>query len=116
MTASITTLLLLETADFLNALNQSDELPKTIIYSLNPNRQPGNRHVLGCFRIPLQSQKSSRVPVTWWFQSIHKTGMQDQMISLANLGNLSGFVGVADRLQQLLILDPSRLLPQNSAI
>ena len=26
-----------EMADFLNALNQSDELPKTIIYSLNPN-------------------------------------------------------------------------------
>ena len=24
----------------------------------------------------------------------HKTGMQDQMISLANLGNLSGFVGM----------------------
>ena len=29
----------------------------------------------------------------WWFND-HKTGMQDQMISLANLGNLSGFVGM----------------------
>ena len=33
-----------EMADFLNALNQSDELPKTIIYSLNPNDKSGHRH------------------------------------------------------------------------
>ena len=33
-----------EMADFLNALNQSDELPKTIIYSLNPN-EIGRAHV-----------------------------------------------------------------------
>ena len=30
---------------------------------------------------------------SWWFND-HKTGMQEQMISLANLGNLSGFVGM----------------------
>ncbi len=29
----------------------------------------------------------------WWFND-HKTGMTEQMVSLANLGNLSGFVGM----------------------
>lgn len=29
----------------------------------------------------------------WWFND-HKIGMREQLISLANLGNLSGFVGM----------------------
>ena len=29
----------------------------------------------------------------WWFND-HKIGMRNQMLSLANLGNLSGFVGM----------------------
>ena len=72
-----------ELADFLNALIKTDELPKTIIYSLNPNDNQAIGTILGCF------QQGS----AWWFND-HKTGMQDQMISLANLGNLSGFVGM----------------------
>ena len=51
-----------EMADFLNALNQSDELPKTIIYSLNPNDNQPSAQSSAASRIPPQSQKSSRVP------------------------------------------------------
>ena len=51
-----------EMADFLNALNQSGNLPKTIIYSLNPNDNQAIGTILGCFRIPPLSQRSSRVP------------------------------------------------------
>ena len=101
-----------EMADFLNALNQSDELPKTIIYSLNPNDNQAIGTILGCFQDSTAVAKIQQGSA-WWFND-HKTGMQDQMISLANLGNLSGFVGMLTDSRSFFILYPSRLLPQNS--
>ncbi len=81
-----------EIADYLNALIQTDELPKTIIYSLNPNDNQAIGTILGCFQDSTAVAKIQQGSA-WWFND-HKTGMQDQMISLANLGNLSGFVGM----------------------
>ena len=81
-----------ELADFLNALNQNDGLPKTILYSLNPNDNQVISTISGCFQ---DSSVIAKIQhgCAWWFND-HKTGMQDQMISLASLGNLSGFVGM----------------------
>ena len=79
-------------ADFLNALIVSDELPRTVIYSLNPNDNQAIGTILGCFQDSTAVAKIQQGSA-WWFND-HKTGMQDQMISLANLGNLSGFVGM----------------------
>ncbi len=79
-------------ADFLNAFAITDELPKTILYSLNPNDNASIGTILGCF----QNEKTiGRIQQgsAWWFND-HKTGMQEQMISLANLGTLSNFVGM----------------------
>lgn len=81
-----------EIADYLNALVKTDELPKTIIYSLNPNDNQAIGTILGCFQDSTAVAKIQQGSA-WWFND-HKTGMQDQMISLANLGNLSGFVGM----------------------
>ncbi len=81
-----------EIADYLNALIKTDELPKTIIYSLNPNDNQAIGTILGCFQDSTAVAKIQQGSA-WWFND-HKTGMQDQMISLANLGNLSGFVGM----------------------
>lgn len=81
-----------EMADFLNALNSTDELPKTILYSLNPNDNQSIGTILGCFQDSTAVAKIQQGSA-WWFND-HKTGMTDQMISLANLGNLSGFVGM----------------------
>lgn len=81
-----------EMADFLNALVASDELPKTILYSLNPNDNASIGTILGCF----QNDKTvGRIQQgsAWWFND-HKTGMTEQMISLANLGMLSNFIGM----------------------
>ncbi len=79
-------------ADFLNALCETDQLPKTILYSLNPNDNQSIGTMLGCFQ---DSDAVGKIQQgsAWWFND-HKVGMQDQMISLANLGNLSGFVGM----------------------
>ncbi len=79
-------------ADFLNALIKTDELPRTIIYSLNPNDNQAIGTILGCFQDSTAVAKIQQGSA-WWFND-HKTGMQDQMISLASLGNLSGFVGM----------------------
>ena len=79
-------------ADFLNALIGTDELPRTILYSLNPNDNQSIGTILGCFQDSTAVAKIQQGSA-WWFND-HKPGMQEQMTSLATLGNLSGFVGM----------------------
>ena len=79
-------------AALLSALNDTDECPKTIIYSLNPidNEQIGT--ICGCFQsdeVPGKIQAGS----AWWFCD-QKIGMENQMKSLANLGLLGNFIGM----------------------
>lgn len=81
-----------ELADFLNALAVTGELPRTVLYSLNPNDNQAIGTILGCFQDSTAVAKIQQGSA-WWFND-HKKGMEDQMISLANLGNLSGFVGM----------------------
>ena len=78
--------------DFMNALNLTNELPKTILYSLNPNDNETLGTVLGCFQ---NSDTIGKIQhgSAWWFND-HKTGIQNQITSLANLGYLAGFVGM----------------------
>lgn len=81
-----------QVADFLNALAEKNELPRTVIYSLNPNDNEAIGTMLGCFQDSTAVAKIQQGSA-WWFND-HKTGMTEQMVSLANLGNLSGFVGM----------------------
>ncbi len=81
-----------QTADFLNALISTNELPKTIIYSLNPNDDEAIGTILGCFQ---NSDAIGKIQQgsAWWFND-NKTGMIKQMTSLANLGLLGNFIGM----------------------
>ncbi len=79
-------------ADYLNALAMAHALPKTILYSLNPNDNAAIGTILGCFQDASAVAKIQQGSA-WWFND-HKTGMEEQLTSLANLGNLSGFVGM----------------------
>ena len=81
-----------EMADYLNALAETDELPKTILYSLNPTDNASIGTIMGCFQDSSAIGKIQQGSA-WWFND-HKIGMQNQMLSLASLGNLSGFVGM----------------------
>ncbi|MDO4960526.1 MAG: glucuronate isomerase [Eubacteriales bacterium] len=81
-----------ELADFMNTLISTNELPKTIIYSLNPNDNQAIGTILGCFQGPETAGKIQQGSA-WWFND-HKQGMMDQMISLANLGLLGNFIGM----------------------
>ena len=81
-----------EMAAFLNSLNATDQLPKTIIYSLNPVDNAAIGTVLGCFQDSTCVGKIQQGSA-WWFND-HKTGMTEQMTSLANLSLLANFVGM----------------------
>ena len=82
----------MQMADFLNALQVTDELPKTIIYSLNPNDNAAIGTILGCFQDSSAMGKIQQGSA-WWFND-HKAGMIAQMTSLANLGLLGNFIGM----------------------
>ena len=77
---------------FLNALSVTDELPKTILYSLNPNDNAVIDSVIGCFQDASAVGKLQHGSA-WWFND-HKAGMIEQMTSLANMGMLANFVGM----------------------
>ncbi|MCA6085003.1 glucuronate isomerase [Candidatus Endomicrobiellum agilis] len=79
-------------ADFLDALDSSGRLPQTIIYSLNPNDNAVIGTVLGCFQNDSALSKVQQ-GAAWWFND-HKTGIIEQLTSLANLGILSNFIGM----------------------
>ena len=81
-----------EMADYLNALVVTDELPKTIIYSLNPTDNAAIGTIIGCFQ-GTEAIGKIQQGSGWWFND-HKQGMMDQMISLGNLGLLGNFIGM----------------------
>ncbi len=81
-----------ELADFLDALDRTDELPKTVLYSLNPTDNAAIGTVIGCFQSAPARGKIQQGSA-WWFND-HKTGMTEQMTSLANLGILGNFIGM----------------------
>lgn len=81
-----------ELADFLNALAATDEIPKTIVYSLNPADNAAIGTIIGCFQgggIKNRIQQGS----AWWFND-HYIGMTDQMKSLASLSCFGNFIGM----------------------
>ena len=77
---------------FLNCLNMSDILPKTILYILNPKDNYVIGTMLGNFQGPLVPGKI-QFGSGWWFCD-QRDGMEEQMRALANLGNISNFVGM----------------------
>ena len=77
---------------FLNRLDKTDQLAKTIIYNLNPAHNDVVATMIGNFQdgtVPGKIQFGSG----WWFLD-QKSGMEDQMNSLSNLGLLSRFIGM----------------------
>ena len=79
-------------ASFLDAANGGSGLPKTILYSLNPEDNAVIGTLIGCFQgseVPGKIQHGS----AWWFND-HKKGMEEQMTTLASLGLLGKFIGM----------------------
>jgi glucuronate isomerase len=81
-----------EMGQYLNALAITNELPKTILYSLNPIDNAAIGTVMACFQ-DSQAVGKMQHGAAWWFND-NKSGMIEQMTSLANLGLLGNFVGM----------------------
>ena len=79
-------------AAFLGALDDTGELPKTILYSLNPNDNAALVTVMGAFQTGEAVGKVQHGSA-WWFND-HKQGMLEQLTTLAADGYLAGFVGM----------------------
>lgn len=81
-----------ELAGLLNALAETGELPRTLVYSLNPMDDDAIDSILGAFQ---QGPDVCKVQhgSAWWFND-QKQGMEKQLTSLANKGYLAGFVGM----------------------
>ena len=81
-----------QTAAFLGQLQAEENLPRTILYSLNPADNQAIDTLCGCFQ---SSEAVCKVQhgSAWWFNDNFQ-GMTDQLISYANLGYLAGFVGM----------------------
>ena len=79
-------------SNFLNSLAETDELPKTILYSLNPNDNSALGTIIGCFQND-EARGKIQLGSAWWFND-HKTGITNQLTDLANLGLLGNFIGM----------------------
>ena len=76
----------------MDAWDKDEMLPRTVLYSLNPADNQWIDSLIGAFQdssVPGKIQHGS----AWWFND-NKTGMQDQLTSLANLGILGNFIGM----------------------
>ncbi len=79
-------------AKFLDALHQKDQLPKTILYSLDAGDNAMIATMIGAFQgagIQGKMQHGS----AWWFND-NLSGMREQLINLANLSILGNFIGM----------------------
>ncbi len=79
----------------LDRMQDAGELPKTVLYTLNPKDYYPLGTIMGAFQgasgdgIPGKVQLGS----AWWFAD-HRDGMEEQLKVLGNLGTLAHFVGM----------------------
>jgi glucuronate isomerase len=77
---------------FLNTLDETDQLSKTILYNLNPADNPLFATMCGNFNDGSVAGKV-QFGAAWWFGD-QKNGMEDQLDILSDMGLLSTFVGM----------------------
>ena len=84
----------------MDTLYQEGMLPKTVLYSLNPADNAWIDSLTGAFQGTEAAGKVQHGSA-WWFND-HKTGMTEQMVSLANMGILGNFIGMLTDSRSLL--------------
>jgi glucuronate isomerase len=79
-------------AQFLNALSSAGDLPRTILYNVNPHDNEMLASLLGCFEDGTVPGKMQLGPA-WWFLD-QKDGIERQLEALSQIGSLRRFVGM----------------------
>ena len=80
------------TARFLATLDGAGELPRTVLYNLNPSDNESLACLTGCFPgegVPGKIQFGS----AWWFND-HRRGIENQLSALAEQSVLGRFIGM----------------------
>ena len=78
----------------LDAMDRTDELPKTILYCLNPKDTPMLAAMAGNFQGNSRGIRGKvQLGAAWWFCD-HAHGMEEQMQALMDVGLLPAFVGM----------------------
>ncbi len=77
---------------FLDHLDQTDQLTKTIIYNINPSDNEVFASMLGNFNDG-SSKGKMQFGSGWWFLD-QKDGMERQLNALSNMGLISTFIGM----------------------
>lgn len=80
-------------AYFLNALDKSGQLPRMVLYSLNPADSEVIASIAGCFMADAGCPGKIQLGSAWWFNDT-KTGMEKQLLDYANNTLLGNFVGM----------------------
>ncbi|MBR6741101.1 MAG: glucuronate isomerase [Clostridia bacterium] len=76
----------------LDAIDSYAELPRTVLYSLNPKDNYALAALCGCFTAPGVRGKT-QFGSAWWFVD-HRDGMEKQLRDTASLNLLSCFIGM----------------------
>lgn len=78
---------------FLNALDRANQLPKMVLYSLNPADSEIIASIAGCFMTDAECPGKIQLGAAWWFNDT-KSGMEKQLRDYANSSLLGNFVGM----------------------
>lgn len=78
---------------FLSALYDTDELPRMVLYSLDPSDSEIIASVMGCFMADSDIPGKLQLGAPWWFND-HKSGMEKQLRDNANATLLGNFIGM----------------------
>ena len=85
---------------FFSRLSETDSIPKTIFYTLNPKDYYPLGTLMGCYQGG-GTRAKMQLGSAWWFCD-HRDGMEEQMRVLAALGQLPLFVGMLTDSRSLL--------------
>lgn len=76
----------------LNSVEEKNQLPRTVLYSLNPNDNYVIASMINSFQDGVTPGKI-QFGTAWWFND-SKDGMTEQMKALSNVGLFSRFIGM----------------------
>lgn len=86
----------------LNAMDLTEELPKTVLYYLNSKDADMLAAMAGNYQSNTQNIRGKvQLGSAWWFCD-HKRGMERQMNALADTGLISTFIGMLTDLRSFL--------------
>ncbi|MDR1664802.1 MAG: glucuronate isomerase [Clostridiales bacterium] len=78
---------------FLDALEKNNALPRTVLFSLNPQDSEIIASIAGCFMADANCPGKIQLGVPWWFNDV-KSGMEKQLLDFANSTLLGNFIGM----------------------